>query len=431
MEKALSGLMISVCSKLRCNGSLKRVKHMAAKYDIGLEEALILTIDRLSSLQAVKVPVEDACGLVAAEDCLALVDCPSATASLKDGYAVVSADVEGASNEHPVRLKITGMIGAGDERSLTVKRGFAVKVMTGASIPKGADAVVAEEFTYDDNGWVVCRRDVPSGKNVLLRGSDVAKGKTITTEGTLLAPAMTGLLAAGGIHTVRVYPRPKVGIVSTGDEVVAPGRPIKKGQLYASNMVTLLSWLRHFRIEAESKVVPDQDKKIRSALKGMIDKVDVLLTSGGAWKSERDMTAKILVEMGGEIIFHGVRLGPGKAVALIMIDRKPVFCLPGGPPSNEMAFLQLVLPGLLRMAGRAPVPFGIRKARLSAPVGGKITWTQFFQAELDEKDGQWVVNPQKLQSRLQSQATANALIKVPEGVERLDEGEEIEVQVLF
>ena len=403
---------------------------MHARYDIGFEEALSLTLGRLSPLEALEIPVDEACGLVAAGDCRAVVDCPSVTTSLKDGYAVISADVTGASKDHPIRLRLAGMIGAGGESDLMVIPGVAVKVMTGAGIPKGADAVVAAEFTREEKGVVLFHRGAAPEKNIFTRGSDVARGSGIAVKGNILAPAMTGLLAAGGIHTVRVYPRPRVGIISTGDEVVAPGRPLKPGQLYASNLVTLLSWLRHFRMEAEAEVVPDQEDRIRNAIAGMLKRVDVLLTSGGAWKSERDMTTRILTEMGGDVVFHRVRLGPGKAVALILAAEKVVFCLPGGPPSNEMAFLQIALPGLLHMAGRQPIPFGFRQARLTAPVGGDITWTQFFQARLEEKGGQWLAHPLKMKSRLQSQAAADALIKVPEGMERIDQGVEIPVQVL-
>lgn len=163
----------------------------------------------------------------------------------------------------------------------------------------------------------------------------------------------------------------------------------------------------------------------------MLERVDVLLTSGGAWKSERDLTTRILAEMGGKTVFHRVRIGPGKAVALILLQGKAIFCLPGGPPSNEMAFLQLALPGLFHLGARPPVPFTFKTARLSAPVGGDIDWTQFVQARLEKKEGHWLVTPLKLKSRLQAQASANAVIKVPEGVARLEQGEEIQVQMLF
>jgi molybdopterin molybdotransferase len=163
----------------------------------------------------------------------------------------------------------------------------------------------------------------------------------------------------------------------------------------------------------------------------MLEGVDVLITSGGAWKSDRDLTIKALEEMGGKIVFHRVRMGPGKAMAFVLLNNKAVFCLPGGPPSNEMAFLQIALPGLFHLAGRAPVPFEHRKATLTKTVGGEKDWTQFFYAVIEENGGQWFVRPLEMKSRLQSQASANALIKVPEGIEQLRQQQQIQVQVLW
>ncbi|MCP4681330.1 MAG: molybdopterin molybdotransferase MoeA [Desulfobacterales bacterium] len=403
---------------------------MPKQYDIGFEEALSATLDCLSVLAPVGLPIDKACGFVAAEDCIATVDCPSASTSLKDGYAVVSEDVVGVSKERPARLEMAGMAGAGDNSELLVKSGVTVKVTTGAKIPLGADAVISEEFTREDKGWVICHRGPAPGQNILPCGSDVAKRKKIVAQGQVLSPAVTGLLAAGGIHTVQVYPKPKIGIISTGNEVVAPGLPLKTGQLYASNMVTLVSWLKCFQMGAATALVPDRREIIYETMEGVMDKCDVLLTSGGAWKSERDLTTRILMEMGGELVFHRVRMVPGKAIALIMLAGKPVFCLPGEPTANEMAFLQIALPGLLHMTGRLPVPFGFKKACLSESLRGDPARTQFLQAKLEKQGGQWLASPLKMKSRLQCQAAAEALIKIPEGTEYPIKGIEVPVQVL-
>jgi molybdopterin molybdotransferase len=129
-------------------------------------------------------------------------------------------------------------------------------------------------------------------------------------------------------------------------------------------------------------------------------------------------------------MFHRVRIGPGKAVAFGMIEEKAVFCLPGGPPSNEMAFLQIALPGLLHMGGRPPIPFQIKQARIAKTMRGDIDWTQFFQATLERRDSEWWAVPQRMKSRLQSQARAEALIRVPEGVSALEAGDRVEIQML-
>jgi molybdopterin molybdotransferase len=400
------------------------------KYDIGLEEALSKVLGTLERPSPVDLPVDEVCDLIAAEDLFAVADCPSATSSLKDGYAVVSKDIEEVSKDHPVKLRVTGMSAAGDSTSGAVEPGSAIKVLTGARLPQGADAVISIEFTREQANQVLCLKNAEPGRNVLSRGTDVETGDLVVSKGEMLTPALTGLLAAGGVYQVPVFPSPRVAIVATGDEVVAPGGPLKPGQLYASNLVTLNSWLRHFGFPVKSRVVKDNPKEIRRIFTSMLSDADALLTSGGAWKSERDLTVRVLDEMGWELIFHRVRMGPGKAVAMGMLDEKPVFCLPGGPPSNEMAFLQLALPGLFQIAGRSPIPFGIKKVRLASGVGGDFTWTQFYQAILERRGEEWWGVPLKMKSRIQSQARAKALIKVPEGVDRIEAGDMIEVQVL-
>lgn len=399
-------------------------------YDIGLEEALSMVLGDLKRLSPVVLPVDEVCDLIAAEDLFAAADCPSATSSLKDGYAVVSKDIEEASKDDPVKLRVTGMSAAGDSTSGAVEPGSAIKVLTGARLPQGADAVISIEFTREQANQVLCLKNAEPGRNVLSRGTDVETGDLVVSKGEMLTPALTGFLAAGGVHQIPVFPSPRVAIVATGDEVVAPGGPLKPGQLYASNLVTLNSWLRHFGFPVKSRVVKDNPKEIRRTFTSMLSDADALLTSGGAWKSERDLTVRVLDEMGWELIFHRVRMGPGKAVAMGMLDEKPVFCLPGGPPSNEMAFLQLALPGLFQIAGRSPIPFGIKKVRLASEVGGDFTWTQFYQAILERRGEEWWGVPLKMKSRIQSQARAKALIKVPEGVDRIEAGDMIEVQVL-
>ena len=403
---------------------------MTRTYDIGLKEALSLTLGGIGAMKPVQVPVHEVCGLVASEDLAAVVDCPSATSSLRDGYAVMSVDIEKASRTNGIPLTVSGVLAAGDPTEKTVGPGEAVQVLTGAAMPKGADAVVSVEFTELQGDRVVCYRDAPPGCNLLFQGSDVAAHGLIVRRGQAITPALTGLLAAGGLDQLMVYPSPRVAVVATGDEVVAPGSPLRSGQLYASNIVTLNAWLRHFRMEGGMAVVRDHPHELEKTFRRLLAGNDALLTSGGAWKSERDLTTKVLDKMGWEMFFHRVRIGPGKAVALGILDGKPIFCLPGGPPSNEMAFLQIALPGLLQMAGKPTVPFPFRKARLAKEVTGDITWTQFFHAALEKRGGELWVIPHRMKSRIQSQAHAQALIRIPEGVQYLAPGNIVEVQVL-
>jgi molybdopterin molybdotransferase len=404
---------------------------MAAKHNIGLAQALALMSGRLPTQDAVACRIEEAGGLVLAQDCLARVDCPASATSLKDGYAVCSSDLDGVSEQAPVKLKLCGVMVAGGDTNPIVTSGQTVCLMTGARIPAGADAVLANEFTQVENGWVYCTRDAKPGRNVLAQGHDVTRNKAMATAGEILTPAKTGLLAAAGIDQVKVLQRPRVGLLGIGDEVVCPGESLGEGQLYASNLVTLKSWLGRFRVQADMTIVSDNQDLLCETVTGLCAQKDVLLTSGGAWMSDRDLTIRSLEALGGELVFHRIRMGPGKAVAMVVLGETVVFCLPGGPPSNEMAFLQVALPGLLHMAGVSAGPFRSQMACLTQTVSGHEDWTQFLHARLFEEEGQCFVTPLKKASRLQSQADATALIEIPEGTETIAAYENISVQCLL
>jgi molybdopterin molybdotransferase len=221
-----------------------------------------------------------------------------------------------------------------------------------------------------------------------------------------------------------------VAVIATGDEIVAPGKPLPGGKLYASNMVEICSWLSVFGMGALAEVAGDRGGEILSAIRKHLAKADAFVTSGGIWGSERDLMTGVLKELQWKGIYHRVKMGPGKAVAFGLLEGKPFFCLPGGPPSNEMAFLQLALPGILALAGRRAAPFPVLTALLTETVKGDKSWTQFVHARL--VGGEEIrVRPEKLKSRLQSMARKEAIIKIPEGAEVIAEGEEIPVQVLI
>jgi molybdopterin molybdotransferase len=402
-------------------------------HDIGLGEAISLISEHLRPLPGAEVPVEDAAGLVLAEAAAARVDSPSLTVSVKDGWAVRSVDVASASTQSPVRLRIAGLAVAGAPIGPALGPKTAVQIMTGAPLPPGADAVLASELARREGDQVVALGDARAGRNVMPRGTDVAAGSVVARAGEALSPAMTGLLAAAGLQRVVVHPRPRVAIVATGDEVVAPGEPLGPGQLYSSNLITLRSWLRRFGMDASWALARDEKATLRDTMRSAAANVDVLLTCGGAWKSERDLTPRVLADMGVELVFHRVRLGPGKAVAFGIGEGFVVFCLPGRPASNEMAFLQVALPGLLLLSGLPPVAFPRARALLQQPVDrprGDPAWTELFPARRAPSNGTLVAETIRGPSRLLSHALAEALVVVPEGTGRLEAGEWADIQLL-
>lgn len=398
---------------------------------ISFAEALAETLARVSPLDSEEVDLARASGRVAAQDLDALVDCPSVDASLKDGYAVQSADIAAATLQHPVRLRLGGLAAAGGAWTGTVQAGMAVRILTGAPIPRGADAVISGEFTSLEGDTVTATNDAEPGRNILWRGSDVAAGQRIIAAGELLRPTQAGLLAAAGHGRLRVFRRPRVAIVSTGDEVVAPGSPLAEGKLYASNLVTIVSWCAHYGMTASAAIVGDSEEQIRAQLVACVQDHDAILTSGGAWTGERDLVVRLLDELGWEKIYHRVRMGPGKAVGMGVWQGKPVFCLPGGPPSNHMAFLQLALPALHRLEGRAQPGLPVQVARLGRTIQGQKGWTQFVHGRLERSNTGPVFYPLRMKSRLREMAQMEAILQIPAESEGFEAGTMVWVQVLM
>jgi molybdopterin molybdotransferase len=398
---------------------------------IGFDEALKITLDNISAIESETVSLADCSDRVVTEDLLALVNSPSVNASLKEGYAVRSEEIAHATPEKPVHLKLIDVSSAGNPCDGIVTKGTAVRVLTGAKVPEGATAVVAEEFTASDDNGVTVKNDAKPGRNILPKGSDVAVDDLICSKGDRLVPGMIGILAAAGHHIIPVYRRVKVAIIATGDEVVVPGKPLPEGKLYASNMATLNSWCRRYGMETTLDVVKDDPETILSALQKAVHSQDAVLTSGGAWTSDRDYVAHMLESLGWRQFFHRTRMGPGKAVGFGTFEGKPVFILPGGPPSNLLAFLEIGLPGLLKLGGYKTPKLPEMKVKLGETVTARESnWTQFIFGHFRAGDQHTIFEPLKLKSRLQSMAMAQGVIAIPEGVHEISKGSIVPAQIL-
>lgn len=398
---------------------------------LGLEEALKMTLVRIGPLETETVELMDSVDRVIARDLHANVNSPSVDASMKDGYAVLSREVAAATFEHPVRLKKIGCVAAGGRNDLCVEPGTTIQVLTGAKIPPGADAVVSEEFTRVDGEDILIKIFAEPGRNILPRGSDVGSGKRIARRGQRLTPGMVGMLAASGHHRIPLVRNPRVAVIATGDEVVSPGQPLPEGKLYASNITTLGSWCRRYGMDINLHHVKDDPDEILNLLSRVGAESDAILTSGGAWTGDRDMVAKILAQMGWEQVFHRIRIGPGKAVGFGLLNDKPVFILPGGPPSNLMGFLQIALPGLLTLGGYRRPALPTASVRLSSELTGRFAdWTQFVFGVIENGNELPVFRSLEGMSRLRSMAEAEAVAAIPEGKTVLPAGSVVSVQLL-
>jgi len=397
---------------------------------IGFQEALEITLANVSAGPTNILALSRLTGRFLAENVTARVDCPSISSSRKDGYAVQSSDLAGASEDNPVILKVVGSLAAGQSADVEIKTGEAARVTTGAPLPESADAVLSEEFCRRHEDKIEAVNTAEAGRNIQVRGRDIKRKQPVASRGTPLTPALIGLLAAAGRDSAEVYRLPRAAVIATGDEVVAPGTPLPPGKLYASNLAQICSWLSLLGFDHAAELVVDRAEAIAAAIAAQLPKSDLLITSGGASGSEKDLILGVVESMDWQGLFHRVRMGPGKPVGFGLLQGKPFFFLPGGPPSNEMAFLQLVIPALLKMAGADTILFPFVPARLAQTVSGKTGWTDFVHARLETREDQLWVHPARLESWLQSMARKDALIVIPEDRRELPAGEILNVQLL-
>lgn len=397
---------------------------------IGFSEALSLTLEHVPRLTPEKRPLTECVDLTASETRYSRVDVPASPVSLKDGFAVRWEDIRNASPDRIVRLAVAGSRSAGESEPVTVHPRTALRILSGATIPEGADTVVASEYAVDEGGHIGITQPVERHRNILPAGSDVRTGDPVAAPGDRLTPGRIGLLTAAGLAAMAVVPTPRVALVATGTEIVPPGGDLTPGSVYASNVMTLCAWCRRFGCPTRLAYAADDARAIARELDIALKRSDVIITSGGAWTSRRDWVARVLDDMGWQKIYHRVRMGPGKAAGFGLVSGKPVFILPGGPPSNLMAFLQLALPGLTRMAGIGGPALDLFRATLSRSVGGAADWTQFVFGRIEPGENGPRFIPLKGRSRLMDMAHAHAILSVPEGTEGIDAGETVTVQML-
>jgi len=379
-------------------------------------------------LTPVRLGLEEAEGGVLAEDAAALCPLPSFDNSGMDGYAVYAADVAGAAPGVPVTLPVADEIAAGDTRTLTVSPGSCARIMTGALMPAGADAVVPVEWTDGGVKQVAISQPAPAGHAIRLRGDDVAEGDVMVGAGALLRPAQLALLAAGGHRTALVRPRPRVEVVATGNELTDPGSPLAPGQIWESNGYMLAAAARQAGGRARRHRVKDDPVAVVTALEELSASADLLITTGGvSMGGEHDV---VKAALGGFAVkFRKVALQPGmpQGFGLIGLGGTPVFTLPGNPVSAYVSFLLFVRPAMRALQGLAPAPLPSTRARLAGQVRSPEGRRSYLRAVLDPAAGTVIPLTGQGSHQLGALARANALIVVPEQVVRMQEGEPADV----
>jgi len=390
------------------------------------DDALARILSGVPALPAVSVPLLDALGLVLAEDVSADRDVPPFRNSAMDGYAVRADDVARA----PAQLRVVGEIAAGGFPDRAIGRGEAMRIMTGAPMPDGADTVVRVEDTDNRSDVVTITAATPKGLSVRQVGEDLRKGETILTSGTVLRAAEIGLLASVGKAMVRVFKRARVAVLSTGDEIVDVDAPIARGQIRDANRYSLASAIRAAGAEPWVRgIVRDTPDALRAALREAMS-ADVIVTSGGVSVGDHDHLKPVLSEL-GSIDFWAIAIRPGRPLAFGELRdgerRVPIFGLPGNTVSSLLTFELFVRPALLRMQGRRNVTRPRVRARLLEPVD-KIKSLRFFARGIYDADA-WTVTTTGPQGSgiLRSMSLANCLIDLAEGRERYEAGETVEL----
>ncbi len=382
---------------------------------LSADDALERILARIAPLAVVGVSLADALGAVLAEDVAADRDVPPFRNSAMDGYAVRGADVTKAG----VRLKVLGVVAAGSVPDRGVGAGEAIRIMTGAPMPEGADTVVRVEDTDNATDVVTIRHATPTGASVRAAGEDLRKGETILARGTLVRPAEIGVLATLGRSRVRVVARPRVAILSTGDEVVELDAEIRPGQIRDANRYSLAAAIRAADCEPQPLgIVRDTAEELRRAL-GNASKADAVVTSGGVSVGDHDYVKPVVSEL-GSMDFWAIAIRPGRPLAFGELRRGdgrriPIFGLPGNPVSALLTFELFVRPALLRMAGRAKLHRPRATARLLDRVEKPALLRLFARGVYDGRAGTVRTTGPQGSGILRSMALANCLIDVPEG----------------
>ena len=392
--------------------------------------AEVLTIAQ--PIAPVLLGLEEAEGGVLAADATARSPLPSFDNSSMDGYAVQAADVVAATAAAPVFLPVASQIPAGDTSPHVLRVGTCARIMTGAPLPAGADAVVPVEWTDGGRDRVAISQPAAPGHAIRRRGDDVAEGQLMVPAGALLGPSQIALLAAGGHREAMVRPRPQVAVIATGNELTEPGSPLVPGRIWDSNSYLLAAAVRQAGGVAQRHRVKDDPDAVVAALDELSASADLLVTSGGISMGGEHDVVKAALAGHAEVAFRKVAMQPGmpQGFGVVGRSRTPLFTLPGNPVSAFVSFQLFVQPAMAARQGRALAPPPLSPAVLTVSVRSPAQRRSYLRGVLDHAAGTVTPLPGQGSHQLGALALANALIVVPEQVTSMQAGDTADVMSL-
>ena len=399
---------------------------------IQVQEALDKILTKIQFKGVEKVSLDQALGRVLTEDVVSQINNPPLDNSAMDGYALIAGDIQSATPENPVKLEMVEEIAAGYTAKGTLKPGQTMRIMTGAPIPPGADAVLMQEDTQKDGDSILCLDRADVEENIRRAGEDVKIGEGVIKKGTTLSPAHIGMLAVIGRSQIAVSQRPTVAILSTGDEILELDETPQGPQIFNSNGHMLAAQIKSAGgIPVYLGIAKDTEKDLMEKFEWAL-KADIVVSSGGVSVGDYDLVKSSLQKMGQDMLFWKVAMKPGKPLAFGRIGKTPIFGLPGNPVSSFVSFEQFVRPSLRKVLGCSDLSHKTVQAKLTRTINKKPGRLHFLSSIVSWADGEYTVTPAGEQGSgiLKSAANANGLLIFPLEAEEIKQGQEVAVQLL-
>ncbi len=394
---------------------------------ISLTDAKRIVLEHVHETGEEEIRFSDALSRVLSRDVISAMDNPPFDRAMMDGYAVIAKDTERASSSTPVGLKLVGAVAIGDYPTITLKAGEAVNIMTGAPIPNGADSVLRVEYSRKQGDAVEVLEHITPGKDISKRGEDVKARDVLLKKGRVLKPHDLGVLAATGNLTVWVQTQPKVVVVSTGSELVEPGKDLSPGSIYDINTFTLSSLVKEVGGQPiEREIIRDDEKELENLLRS---DWDVLVLSGATSVGEKDFVPEV-IKRHGKVLLHGVNIRPGSPAGFGIVNGRPVFMLPGFPVSCIATFEHFVAPYIQMMLGKDISPrhravTGTLEKAVTSPKGR----VDFVRVKVRGEEENLTVSPitAKGSSLITTLSKSDGYLLIDEEIENIDAGEQVKV----